>query len=80
LRVQAGQLRPDFRAKELQENPDWEIEDMSFVARHVRGIMIFDWSWGPILKIGYYTFAGVVVATLFLVPPRLRTAVMRANG
>ena len=72
LRVQAGQLRPDYRKAIDDDDAELDIEDMSFIARMVRGVLVFDWSWGPILKAGYYTFAGVVVATLFLVPPRLR--------
>jgi hypothetical protein len=36
----------------------------------VRDILFQDWTWGPILTMGYYVFAGVVVASLFLVPPR----------
>jgi hypothetical protein len=72
LRVQAGQLRPDFRELMEQDNPDWGVEDTSFIARMARGILFHDFSWGPILKVGYYIFAVVVVATLLLVPPRFR--------
>jgi hypothetical protein len=65
LRVEAGQLRPDFR-----DVPGWDINDMSFIGRNLRGLMFFEDS--NVLTYSYYGFAGLVLTTLILAPPRFR--------
>jgi Protein of Unknown function (DUF2784) len=45
-----------------------------FIASCIDSMMTFN-GWAPVLQMGYYVFAGIVLATLFLVPPRLRRPV-----
>jgi hypothetical protein len=68
LRVWAGQLPENFRNMGGQ----WELEDMSFIGRIVRDAFFFDSSWDNVITNSYYGFAGLVLATLVLVPPRFR--------
>ena len=66
LRVQIGQIRVDpERGK---------VEEVSFVAEILRSVLYAgsDESFVQYLKPTYYTFAGIVLATVLLVPPRFR--------
>jgi hypothetical protein len=74
LRAQIGQI-PENR----HELPEWDVENASFMARMVWKIMFPDRSWVPYMKPGYYTFAGLVLATLILVPPRFRKSEIRTS-
>lgn len=56
---------------DLRVDPSGE-EDVSFVGRLLRSIMFFDNEWQPVVNAGYYIFAGIVLATAFLIPPRFR--------
>ena len=67
LRIHIGQIPANY-----YELPNWDVNDASFTARLLRRVMFFDASWGPFLSACYYTFAGIVLATVFLVPPRFR--------
>lgn len=49
-----------------------DLQDRSFVGRLVGSLMFFDEKWGDVLTYSYYVVAGIVLATLFLVPPRFR--------
>jgi Protein of Unknown function (DUF2784) len=66
-RIEGGQIPPDD-----VRGAEWEVANPSFVARVARAIMMCDSRWQPILDASYYFFAGLVVATWILVPPRLR--------
>jgi hypothetical protein len=68
LRIHIGQI-PAVRG------PDWEVENASFVAWLMRTIMFPDNRFVPYLKPGYYTFAGLVLTTALLAPPRFRRRV-----
>ena len=70
LRVQAGQLPPNFR--DLDE---YKFEDLSFIGRYLQDLL-FCRGINDILTWCYYAFASVVLVTLFLVPPRFRRAPM----
>jgi Protein of Unknown function (DUF2784) len=61
LRVAAGQM-----------DAAGNLEDLGFIARILRDTLMFDNSWDDFLNNSYYVVAGIVVATLFLVPPRFR--------
>lgn len=50
-----------------------EVEGISFIGRMLRNTMFVDVSWAAELNWAYYLAAGVVLATLVLVPPRLRS-------
>ena len=66
LRIHIGQIRDDpERGK---------VEEVSFVAGILRSVLYAgsDESFVEYLKPTYYTFAGIVLATVFLVPPRFR--------
>ncbi|MSQ96069.1 MAG: DUF2784 family protein [Gemmataceae bacterium] len=67
LRIEAGQIPANYR-----DDPNWSVDNASFVARLARGVLLCPVSWEPILYASYYFFAGLVVATLILVPPRFR--------
>lgn len=67
LRVQAGQIPENY-----YELDHWEVENASFIARLVRGVLMCDRSLANVLTACYYFFAGIVVATLILSPPRFR--------
>lgn len=67
LRVEAGQIPRNYR-----ELPDWSVENASFVAWLARSVLMCPGSWMPVLNASYYFFAGLVVATAILVPPRFR--------
>lgn len=74
LRVDAGQLPPNFR--ELEE---YQIQDMSFIGRNLQAIL-FCRGITDILTWCYYGFAALVAATLILVPPRFRPSDVAAKG
>jgi Protein of Unknown function (DUF2784) len=61
LRELAGQMRPGG-----------DVEDIGFIARLLRDTLMFDNSWDAFLNNCYYLVAGIVLATIFLVPPRFR--------
>jgi hypothetical protein len=65
--------------KQVKVNPDdpfdWDVEDASFIAKLLRKVMFPEADFVPYLKPAYYTFAAVVLASLFLVPPRFRRGV-----
>ncbi len=69
-----NQLREEIgQVKQRSDDPrDWDIENASFTARIARSIMFPEADIIPYLKPSYYTFAGIVLATIFLVPPRFR--------
>ncbi len=68
LRVAAGQLDPDFRETRI-----WSDDEFGFISRQVRKVMFFDPSkHGVVLERSYYGFAGLTLATVFLIPPRFR--------
>ncbi len=67
LRVEAGQIAANYR-----DDPNWTVNNASFVARLARGVLMCPASWEPILHQSYYFFGGLVVATAILVPPRFR--------
>ena len=67
LQIEAGQLDPDFR------NQNWSDDDFGFISRHLRKFTFYDASkHGVVLDASYYVFAGLTLATVFLVPPRFR--------
>jgi hypothetical protein len=45
---------------------------IGFIAEWIDRLMTFDAQWQSVLQSGYYVAAGVVLATLFLIPPRFR--------
>jgi hypothetical protein len=67
LRAHIGQI-PENR----HELPDWDLENGSFMARMVWKVLFPDRSWVPYMEPSYYTFAGLALATVLLVPPRFR--------
>jgi Protein of Unknown function (DUF2784) len=66
LRYDLGQLN--------RNDPDADVENASFIAKLLRKILFPDADFVPYLKPCYYTFASMVLATVFLVPPRFRRA------
>ncbi len=71
LRAQAGQVKWHDNEEEEKDDAGYDIENEGFIARALHNVL-FCPDAGPILRIGYYSFAGLVVATIFLVPPRFR--------
>lgn len=51
-----------------------EVEGISFIGRLLRNTLFVDVSWAAEVRWGYYIAAGIVAATLLLVPPRFRRA------
>jgi hypothetical protein len=76
LRELAAERRGERRA---EVDPIDDIEEASFIGRFANRVLMCDHKWGRTLRIGYYTFAGVAVATLLLAPPRFRGKV-QAQG
>ena len=64
LRDNLGQINAD--------HPEVDLENASFVAQLLRKVMFPEADFVPYLKPCYYTFAGIVLATAFLAPPRFR--------
>jgi hypothetical protein len=66
LRIHIGQIRADPERG--------NVEEVSFVAGILRSVLYAgsDKSFVQYLKPTYYTFAGIVLATVLLVPPRFR--------
>ncbi len=75
LRVAAGQLDPDFR------NQNWNDNDFGFISQQVRKVLFYDPAkHGMILEASYYAFAGLTLATIFLIPPRFRRRTVEAEA
>jgi Protein of Unknown function (DUF2784) len=68
LRIHIGQIKADPERG--------NVEEVSFVAQIMRSVLYAgsDEHFVPYLKPTYYTFAGLVLATVLLVPPRFRRA------
>jgi hypothetical protein len=68
LRIHIGQIKVDPERG--------NVEEVSFVAELLRSVLYAgsDKSFVQYLKPTYYTFAGIVLATVLLVPPRIRRA------
>jgi len=68
LRIHIGQIKADPERG--------TVEEVSFVAGILRSVLYAgsDESFVQYLKPTYYTFAGIVLATVLLVPPRFRRA------
>jgi len=64
LRVRAGQIGDDFRVANGEQ-------ELSFIGRYLQSLLFYE-GITDILTWCYYGFAAMVVATLFLVPPRFR--------
>jgi hypothetical protein len=66
LRIHIGQIKADPERG--------NVEEVSFVAQILRSVLYAgsDESFVQYLKPTYYTFAGIVLATVLLVPPRFR--------
>ena len=59
----------------LRELAGQDIEKLDFIAGLLRRTLMFDNTWDDFMNNSYYVVAGIVVATIFLVPPRFRKSV-----
>jgi hypothetical protein len=57
---------------DLRRAAGQDVQDVSFIGRMLDSILFYDASNEGALRIGYYAVAALIVATFFLVPPRLR--------
>jgi hypothetical protein len=56
----------------LRELAGQDVEKLDFIAGLLRNLLMFDNTWDDFLNYSYYVVAGIVVATIFLVPPCFR--------
>jgi hypothetical protein len=65
---------------QLRHAAGQQTNEMSFVGRLLNDLLFFDARYEPILHLGYYAVAGLILATFLVAPPRFRRRAALAHA